>query len=611
MSEDLFDDILEPRKKYNTELARTHLENVKAYFEELVAEAKVDAAANKETCNKIYSLESQIKALKQKEMAGKGLFMLAVVLFLAALFGGFIMVLVAYNSEPQNVGLMIGGILVVIGAIAFIIIAGIRRSKNAKRIALLLKDKTAQLENYKELAWGQMEALNNLYEWNIYNILMCKTVPLIKMDRIFDMEKYNQLKDKFHYHDLDKINSSTVLAQSGSVLGNPFIIFRQYNQSMINYTYTGSLTITWTESVPDGKGGSYIRSRSQTLHASVTKPKPNYSYKTKLVFGSEAAPDLTFNRTPMDHGYSESELKRFFKSQEKKVDEYVKKHPKFTPLGNDEFEDFFGGLDRDHEVQYRLLFTPLAQKSMLDILTHPDPYGDDFAFHKEKMINTIISNHSQSADYDGDPSVFYHFDLEKARENFINRNVAYFKGVFFDLAPLLAIPLYQQYPTNEYIFKRDIGADYSRHLSEMEANRFKEEYFRPAECITPIILKSRFFSQKDNTHAVTIHAHGFRGVEHVEYVSKMGGDGRYHDVPVHWIEYIPVEKATPFVVQATDLTRKQYFQFAGTNEYAQFCNKNVTNRAILVSRGLFSFINRMPQYSPEDLVGAIEKILNK
>ena len=204
-----------------------------------------------------------------------------------------------------------------------------------------------------------MAALNNLYEWNIYNILMCKTTPLIKMDRIFDMEKYNQLKDKFHYADPNVSTSSTVLAQSGSVLGNPFIICRQYNQSMINYTYTGSLTITWTESVPDGKGGSYIRSRSQTLHASVTKPKPSYSYKTKLVFGSEAAPDLTFSRQPMDHGYSESELKRFFKSQERKVDEYVKKHPNFTPLGNDEFEDFFGGLDRDHEVQYRLLFTPL------------------------------------------------------------------------------------------------------------------------------------------------------------------------------------------------------------------------------------------------------------
>ena len=510
-----------------------------------------------------------------------------------------------------NPGLMVGGIIALIAGIGLLVFSIIRRSKNSKKFAELIKNKTAELEELKRKAYGQMAALNNLYEWNIYNILMCKTVPLIKMDRIFDMEKYNQLRGKFHYKDKNNTNRSTVLAQSGSILGNPFIIYREYVQSMINYTYTGSLTIHWTESVPDGKGGTTIRSRSQTLHASVTKPKPSYNYNTKLVYGSEVAPDLTFSRTPMDHGYSESDLKRFFKSQEKKVDEYIKKHPNFTPLGNDEFEDFFGGLDRDHEVQYRLLFTPLAQKSMLDILKNPDPYGDDFSFHKEKMINTIISSHSQAADYDGDPSVFYHFDLEVARENFINRNVAYFKGVFFDLAPLLAIPLYQQYPTNEYIFKDDVGPDYSRHLSEMEANRFKDSYFRPSECITPIILKSEFHQQRGNVHSVGMHAYGFKGVQHTDYISKMGGDGRHHDVPVDWIEYVPVERTTPFIVQATDITRRQFFELTNTNEYAQFLNKNVSNGAILVSRGLFSFINSQSYYSADDLANAIEKILGK
>ena len=607
MSEELAEDILEPRKKYNTQLARQHLENVTEYFEDLVRQANVDAAENKATCAKIYALEAQIKALKKKESAGKGLFAFAIIGILILVFAGIIMILISNG----NAGLMAGGILALVGGIGLLIFSIIRRRKSAKKYAELIKNKTAELEELKRKAYGQMAALNNLYEWNIYNILMCKTVPLIKMDRIFDMEKYNQLRGKFHYKDTNSDNRSTVLAQSGSILGNPFIIYREYVQSMINYTYTGSLTIHWTESVSDGKGGTTIRSRSQTLHASVTKPKPSYNYNTKLVYGSEAAPDLTFNRTPMDHGYSESDLKRFFKSQEKKVDEYIKKHPQFTPLGNDEFEDFFGGLDRDHEVQYRLLFTPLAQKSMLDILKNPDPYGDDFSFHKEKMINTIISSHSQAADYDGDPSVFYHFDLEVARENFINRNVAYFKGVFFDLAPLLAIPLYQQYPTNEYIFKDDVGPDYSRHLSEMEANRFKDSYFRPSECVTPIILKSEFHQQRNNVHSVGMHAYGFKGIHHTEYISKMGGDGRHHDVPVEWIEYVPVEKVTPFIVQATDITRRQFLELNNTNEYAQFLNKNVSNGAILVSRGLFSFINSQSYYSADDLANAIEKILSK
>ena len=609
--EEAYDDILEPRKKYFQSLERTHLENVTEYFENLVKEAGVDAEANKRTCQKIYGLESEIKVLRSKEAKGKGKMLLMIILFFVLLFAGLIMVLVGNMQEPKQVLLIVLGTILVIGDIALIIFAFIRRSKNSKRITKLIDEKSKELEKLKAEAYGQMAALNNLYEWNIYNILMNKTLPLIQMDRIFDMEKYNQMVEKFDWNDANDVHKSTVLAQSGSILGHPFIIAREVQQSMINHTYTGSIRISWTERVSNGKGGYSYQTRSETLTASVVKPKPDYTYRTRLIFGSEAAPHLTFTRDPMNHGYSESDLKRFFKHQEKVVEEYVKKHPNFTPLGNDDFEDFFGGLDRDHEVEYRLLFTPLAQKAMLDILKNATPYGDDFSFYKTKMINVITSRHSQSADYDGYPSVFYHFDLEVARKNFIDRNVTYFKGVFFDLAPLMAIPLYQQYPTNDYIFKRDVASDYSRHLSEMEANRYDDDYFKPNEAITPLILKSEYVNQRGDAQAVYMHAHAFKGVEHVEYISRMGGDGKRHDVPVHWIEYIPVEKISPFVVQATELTRKQYFQLNNTSEYAQFLSKNVLNNAILCSRGLFSFITREPKYSSEELSNLVGNILKE
>ncbi len=606
-----YDDILEPRKKYFQELERTHLENVKAYFEDLVNQSQVDAQANKVTCDKIRGVESEIKALKRKEVASKGKFLAVILVFFALLFAGLIMFAYANITEPKMIWLMIIGVLVSIGSIALMIFSIIRRTKAAKYIAVLLSNKTSELETLKNKAYGQMAALNNLYEWNIYNILMNKTTPLIKMDRIFDMEKYNQMVDQFKWNDDNDVHKSTVLAQSGSILGNPFVICREYRQTFVNHTYTGSIRISWTERVPNGKGGFSTRTRHETLTASVTKLKPDYNYQTKLVFASEAAPDLIFSRNPQSHGYSESELKAFFKRAEKRVDEYSKKHPNFTPLGNDEFEDFFGGLDRNHEVQYRLLFTPLAQKSMLDILKNPTPYGDDFSFYKYKMINTIISNHSQTIDYDGSPSIFYHYDLEMARENFINRNMSYFKGVFFDLAPLLSIPLYQQFPTNDYIFNKDIGSDYSRHLSEMEANRYNINYFKPDECVTPIILKSKFIKQIGGAHAVNMQAFGFKTEEHVDYFTRMGGDGRLHEIPVHWLEYIPISKTTPFVVQATDITRRQYYEINSMPEYSQFLNKNVVNNAILCSRGLFSFINRGNSYYPDELNNIVEKILNK
>ena len=153
MSE-LVDDILEPRKKYNQQLANEHLQNVTEYFESLVAQANVDAAENKATCQKIYGLESQIKALKKKEAKGKGLFLLAIIGFLVLLFAGLIMIFLGNAAEPMSVGLVVGGVLVLAGAIALIVFAIIRRSKNAKMIAELIKNKTAELEALKKKAWG-------------------------------------------------------------------------------------------------------------------------------------------------------------------------------------------------------------------------------------------------------------------------------------------------------------------------------------------------------------------------------------------------------------------------------------------------------------------------
>ena len=52
----------------------------------------------------------------------------------------------------------------------------------------------------------------------------------------------------------------------------------------------------------------------------------------------------------------------------------------FTEMGNAKFDALFGAVDRNNEVEFRVLFTPLAQKNMLDLLTDKNHYGDDFYF---------------------------------------------------------------------------------------------------------------------------------------------------------------------------------------------------------------------------------------
>lgn len=39
---------------------------------------------------------------------------------------------------------------------------------------------------------------------------------------------------------------------------------------------------------------------------------------------------------------------------------------------------------------------------------------------------------------------------------------------------------------------------------------------------------------------VTVYAHGYRTEQRLTYISKWGGDGRSHRVPVCWVEYLPI-----------------------------------------------------------------------
>ena len=43
---------------------------------------------------------------------------------------------------------------------------------------------------------------------------------------------------------------------------------------------------------------------------------------------------------------------------------------------------------------------------------------------------------------------------------------------------------------------------------------------------------------------MSVTAHGFRGVDRVDYKSVYGGDGHWHDVPVEWVEYLPVKRTS-------------------------------------------------------------------
>lgn len=192
------------------------------------------------------------------------------------------------------------------------------------------------------------------------------------------------------------------------------------------------------------------------------------------------------------------------------------------------------------QKNFALLFTPLAQESMCSLLKDRSAgYGDDFDFEKDRMINIITSTHMQDLDLDMNPNQYRTFDYDKAENDFYEINAECFRAIYFALAPLLCIPLYQHIRPREAIYGRDMAQHSSFWEHEALANFWGQDKFMHPDCVTDCILKTEQHGSGDHS-TITVYAHGHSVEEQVTYVEVYGGDGDYHDVPVYWDEYIPV-----------------------------------------------------------------------
>lgn len=504
-------DLLEPSKLYRLELKDKHHERVEKFFDELVKKSGIDVSANQATCKKLYAKQAE------QEKANKKLNNLR---WLAVLFGILC--------------------LVIVGIFLFIFVYKPKK----KAIQELLEKLSAEIKKLNDEAWSQMAALNVLFSEDIPAKLFQETAPLIQMDRNFDRTKYEMLVKKYGMWGSSLENRSVLNLQTGSILGNPFVFFKDKVMTMMPHTYEGTKTITYTRRVHT-KNGSYTVVETQVLRATVTKPKPEYSQETYLVYGNEAAPHLTFSRGPSEmRNLDEKQRAKYVRKHEddlrKMAEKEMGKGGTYTPLGNAEFELSFGGLNRNNEVEYRLLFTPLAQKAMIDLLFSKEGYGDDFYMKKDKCLNIIESGHMAGKSIFMEAADFRGFDYDKVREFFIDYNDYYFKAVFFDFAPLLSVPLYQQYKPKEYIYQNTIKSQITPFEHEMMTNLLNPKEFADKSSITDIIYRTVYKSDKNGADQVHVFADSFRGENRVEMVPVLGGDGRFHNVPVPWVEYIGV-----------------------------------------------------------------------
>ncbi len=540
------DELLEPLKAYKSQLKSQFDDNVSALFESLVQQAGLDVAENRASA-KVYRAElvtAKTMQAKRSSMSGLRGFLIFVTVasFIALAIGIYLLVIGTALA---------GGLCLGIGAALAASMLGVilgALNPKIKQLDDLVEQHNAKARAHLDVCNRQMAPLNRLFDTNMTKQLIEKTVPLIKIDDNFNMRRYDYLNGKYGFPISGDKNRSTIGILTGEILGNPFVVDRELITYMGTQVYTGHLVITWTTTYTDSDGNVHTQTHSQTLTASVTKPMPRFRNETRLIYGNEAAPDLSFTHKPTHaEDMSENQLERTVKKGVKKIQRQQNKALKsgtsqFTEMGNEQFDVLFGALDRDNEVQFRLLFTPLAQRNMLDLMTDDETaFGDDFLFAKRRCLNYISSEHSANWDMDTSPSKFMSYDVDIARESFENFNRQYFKSLYFDLAPLLSVPLYQQHKPREYIYGHDYVRNYTAYEAEYAANAIGQDAFKHPLSATRSILKTSLIGKDGKSDHLKITAYSYKTESRVDFVPVFGGDGRMHNVPVYWDEYLPIE----------------------------------------------------------------------
>ncbi len=549
---ELAENIHEPLSEYKSKFKELHDRNVKEYFDSLVEKSEVDVEANKDTNKLIKKCDNEIALLEKLVSKSRMYKVFLILLAVIFLFATVISIVLMTNTGFDWIKTLVA-VVGVVGTIGFILILVKKLNPKIKNTNDLLAKEKAKRNKLIQEAYKQLNPLNNLFTEGISVNLFTKTAPLIKFDAMFDSRRLDYFVNKYGLDSHTDNNSSTLYIKSGEINGNPFYITRDLIHVLGNKTYSGSLVVSYrTTRTINGK--TQTVTRTQTLTAHVTKPCPYFSEHIYLVYGNEAAPDLTFTRRETDvEELSEKQIdkkvKKGTKKLEKSARKSVSKGGQLTILGNTEFDVLFGAVDRDHEVQFRLLFTPLAQKQLLKLMKETEyGYGDEFDFEKHKKINYIFPKHAKGFEINVAPSYYYGYNIEDMRKKFVDYNNEFFRQIYFTFAPLLAIPLYQQQKPQEYIYQDLYDSYNSFYEHEKVVNLMNATEFIHPLSQTRNILKTQVTNSAQNTDTVKVTSYGYQMIPRVEYVRKTASDGRSHNVPVEWVEYIPVSQESEVAI---------------------------------------------------------------
>ncbi len=609
MAQDIEKQILEPIDEYRHTYKQKVNDGAETTFDDLVSKSGVNLDEHRLHVKNYEESKKQLEAYKKNQSNHKALntllIVLAVIGGVAAVIGLFIVLMGDYITAG-SVTIAIGLVVLVASLLVKYLYLNKRSRAHNKKLEELQK-KVAEL--YK-VCVDEVRRVTSLFDWNMPAKIIRENVPLIQIDDHFDMKKYDYMMHKYKLGDNKDKNCSTLFVLSGSIVGNPFLFMRNIYTYMGTRTYTGTRVVTYPVRVPDGRGHWHTVMQTAPLVATLTKPCPQYGYETFLLYANDAAPDLTFTRQPTIQGKNEKQIENYVKSETKALhktaNKAVKKGTNFTPMTNYDFETIFHAWNRNNEVQFRLLYTPLAQENTLKLIknTQGVSYGDDFEFRKAKYANYIISSHSKNLDIYMRPDRWgEYYSIDMLRKDFIDYVNTYFKSLYFDLAPILSIPIYQQNKPSEYIYQKSYSQNFTTLEDEVLANSFPLSTFKAEGTKSNVILKTKGTKKGKNRDVVEVTANSYRVEHHVEAVPMPAPNGVVYPVPVNWDEYFPISKTTE--INVTD-TRGSIQDYKSKSESFSNSTSGSLGRPHMYRHGMLGILRALDSDNEDELDNAID-----
>lgn len=594
--------LLEPIKYYKKEFASKFLDKITARFDELIRTSNIDIERNRKT---VAEYNDMMKFKTKSEKILKFLKVcnwISLVIFIICGIIDFNYFSILLKQEDRWNLFKLSWRYPVFSTLLMIFIIWLNlwyiadKKKNCRE---KIEELSTNIEHKLEECNTQVNALLRLFKSNIANKIITEVIPTLNIDEYFNLERYDNLVKNYNMDPKLDEKTSTLDILSGDILGNPFVVIKTLCNKVTEERYTGSRTVSWTEYYYEN-GERKSRTVSETLMVTLYKPKQIFIEGIKLIFGSDVAENLVFSRRPefiheLDRKKLEKHLKNEIKNIRKMSEEAIKKGGTFQEMGNAEFDALFGALDRNHEVEFRVLFTPIAQKNIIELLKDED-FGDDFSFYKSNRLN-IISNNNIWAINIGREN-YYDFSFDTIKERFFELNKTYFKNLYKLLLPILSIPVYHQHKTKDYIYETDYKYNYNAYVSELMANELGANLFNHPDTGTESILKTEVIETRGDIDIVEVTANSYETVSRVDTVMKTASNGQSYAVPVHWIEYIPVSSCGKMELKRIELDENEFEAMAYSSD-----EEHMRMRRYSYKNNIFAIFNNSDDIKMKKVLG--------